>query len=274
MQPGNSVYSPFINRFIPFVILFLSGAAAASSFPDGNASDHMVRGDQFYRTFDNASALEEYQEAYRLDPKDPGVLVRMIRIHNDIGRLMLRKNDSAEVWYIKAVDYAEQLRQVSPDKAESYFWLALTKGSLVPFIGSKGKLDLGKEATALARRAIQIDSTFAPSYIILGIIYREADRLKWYERLIANTIFGGSLPGTIGESEQMFRRCLALDPTSIFASYELSRTYAQMGNEQKRVEILRYCISQTPHNLREKDQQDQARRQLERALANPPHAGQ
>ena len=253
-------------------ILFLTAAlqlfALGTPPADGTVADHITRGDQLYRSFDNWSALREYEEAYELNPDSQEVLIRMVRIHNDIGRSMLRRNDSAEVWYSKAVGYAERLQADFPGKAESYFWLALAKGSLVPFQGAKGKLDIGKEVTAYARRAIQIDSTFAPPYIILGIIYREADRLKWYERFIANTIFGGSLPGTIEESEAMLHKAITLDPASIFAYYELSRTYGQMGNVQKRIETLRQCLAQTPESLREKDQQSQAQRQLQRILTN------
>jgi len=254
-------------------ILLLTAALqlfGLGGFPpaDGTAASHLSRGDQLYRSFDNWSALKEYEEAYELTPDNQDVLIRMVRIHNDIGRSMLRRNDSAKVWYSKAVGYAERLQADFPGRAESYFWLALAKGSLVPFRGAKGKLDIGKEVTAYARRAIQIDSTFAPSYIILGIIYREADRLKWYERFIANTIFGGSLPGTIEESEAMLQKAVTLDSTSIFAYYELSRTYGQMGNVVKRVDALRQCLAQTPESLREKDQQNQARRQLERILSN------
>ena len=257
-------------------ILVLTAAlqlfALGGTPPDGTVTEHLARGDELYRTFDNWSALKEYEEAYELTPDNQEVLIRMVRIHNDIGRSMLRRNDSAEVWYSKAVGYAERLQADFPEKAESYFWLALAKGSLVPFRGAKGKLDIGKEVTAYARRAIQIDSTFAPSYIILGIIYREADRLKWYERFIANTIFGGSLPGTIEESEAVLQKAISLDSTSIFAYYELSRTYAQMGNVEKRIETLRQCLAQTPESLREKDQQNQAQRQLQRILSNSTQA--
>lgn len=238
-----------------------------SAATDGSPADHVSRGDHFYRTFDNTAALREYQEAYELSPDDQEVLIRMVRIHNDIGRLLLRRNDSAEAWYSKAVEYAEKLRENYPDSAQSYFWLALAKGSLVPFVGVKGKLDIGKEVAEYARTAIRMDSSFAPSYIILGIIYREADRLKWYEKLIANTIFGGSLPGTIEESEEMLKKSLALDSMDIFAYYELSRTYGQMGNNQRRIEALQHCLGMTPESLREKDQQDMARRQLERILS-------
>jgi tetratricopeptide (TPR) repeat protein len=228
-----------------------------------------AKGDSRYRNFDNFGALAEYRRAYDLAPTDFETLIRMVRIHNDIGRSMLRSNDSAEVWYLKSVEYAQRLVDLYPDSSESYFWMAVTHGSLVPFKGVSEKLDIGKAVTRYARKSIELDSTFGPAYMVLGIVYREGARLKWYERLIANTIFGGSLPGTLEESERMLLRSIELHPNNFFAYHELSRTYGQMGNEEKRKECLEKISTLTPRSLREKEEQQRAGRQLERMLAPP-----
>ena len=237
--------------------------------PD-NVSTYHARGDTLYRSFDNEGALAQYQEAFKLAPKDYETLIRMTRIHNDIGRSMLRRNDSAKIWYEKGVQYAQHLVDLYPDSSKSHFWLAVARGSLVPFKGVREKLDIGKAVTRDARKAIELDPSYGPPYMVLGIIYREGARLKWYERVIANVVFGGSLPGTIEESENMLLRSIELDPQNIFAHYELSRTYGQMENMEKRKECLEKILVLTPRSAREKDEQERASRQLERLLAPPP----
>lgn len=239
--------------------------------PADETSVFHARGDNRYRSFDNFGALAEYRKAYDLAPTDFETLIRMARIHNDIGRSMLRSNDSAEFWYLKSVDYAQQLVDLYPDSSESHFWLAVTYGSLVPFKGVSEKLEIGKAVARYAHKSIELDSTFGPAYMILGIIYREGARLKWYERLIANTIFGGALPGTIEESESMLLRSIELHPNNFFAYYELSRTYGQMGDNEKRKEYLARILTLTPRSFREKEEQDRARRQLERMTVPAQH---
>lgn len=230
---------------------------------------HRARGDELYRSFDNQGALAQYRLAYDLAPRDYETLIRMTRIHNDIGRSMLRRNDSAKVWYEKSVEYAQQLVDLYPDSSESHFWLAVASGSLVPFKGVRERLDIGKAVMRHARRSIELDSTFGPAYMVLGIIYREGARLKWYERLIANVVFGGSLPGTIEESESMFLKSIELNPDNMFAYYELSRTYGQMGDRERQRVCLGKITTLTPRSFREKEEVERATRQLERLL-HPP----
>jgi len=254
------------NAFLCLITLSLSPIFVGSS---DEISVYHAKGDQLYKSFDNLGALAEYRRAYELAPRNYETLIRMARIHNDIGRSMLRRNDSAQTWYVTAVEYAQRLVDLYPDRSEPYFWLAVTKGSLVPFKGVSEKLEIGKDVTRLARKSIELDPAFGPAYMILGIIYREADRLKWYENLIANTIFGGSLPGTIEESESMLLKSVKLDPQNIFTYFELSRTYGQMGNIEKRRECLEKILALTPRSLREKEEQHRAQRQLERLLTPP-----
>lgn len=248
-------------RRLPWTILLLTLAALPLRANDGYLA-FLAVGDSHYRNFDPMAALEAYRQAYTLAPTDFEVLVRMVRIHNDIGRSLLWRNDSAEVWYEQAVGYAEELVEQYPDRAETYFWDALARGSLVPFRGVSEKLDIGKFVVRQSRKAIELDSTFAPPYVLLGILYREAARLKWYERVVANVVFGGSLPGTIEDSQQALERALALDPEDIFAHVELARTHRFLGNDDRAEELLRAALTLEPRSLRERNEQTMAERFL------------
>ena len=48
--------------------------------------NHLMKGDAFYQSCDNEQALKEYQLAYNDSPSDYNALLRIVRIHNDIGR--------------------------------------------------------------------------------------------------------------------------------------------------------------------------------------------
>lgn len=252
--------SVFRQFCLALVVLFPEPTPAAGD-PDAFRA-FIIRGDKHYRKFDNSAAHEQYRKAYELARTEFTILVRMVRIHNDIGRSMLWKKDSAEVWYEKAVEYAELLLDRYPDRAESHFWLALARGSLVPFRSGKEKLDIGKFVIRHAQKAIDLDSAFAPPYVLLGILYREAARLTWYERLVANVVFGGSLPGTIEDSRWVLERAVELDSTDIFAHVELGRTHRFLGNEETAEEFFRKAMALEPRSQREVNEQRMAERFL------------
>lgn len=246
-----------------FLILqIFSVSAILASSPKNDVTLLLAQGDEHFGNFDNFSALESYKKAFELAPHEFETLVRMARVHNDIGRSMLWRNDSAEVWYKKAVEFAEVLVEKYPDRADSHFWIAITRGSLVPFLSVQEKLDVGKFVVEHARKAVEIDSTFGPAYVVLGILYREAAKLKWYERVIANVVFGGSLPGTIEDSELVLLRALELNPNDIFAHFELARTYQFLELDEKAKILLEQSLTIRPHSFREMDQQRMAQRFL------------
>jgi len=247
-----------------FLLQIFSVSAILASPSNNDFALHLSQGDEYFRNFDNFSALELYQKAYDLAPHEFEALVRMARVHNDIGRSMLWRNDSAEVWYRRAVGFADILLEKYPEKAESQFWIAITRGSLVPFLSVREKLDVGKFVVEHARKAIEIDSTFVPAYVVLGILYREAAKLKWYERVIANVVLGGSLPGTIEDSEQVLKRALELNPRDIFAHFELGQTYNFLEEHERAADHFRTALSFIPTSQRERDQQGQIGRRLER----------
>lgn len=251
-------FQPLPRIALVTIVLSLSARADTS---DGYLT-FLARGDHYYARFDNERAYKEYVRAYALAPAEFETLVRMVRIHNDIGRSMLWRNDSAEVWYEKAIEYAEVLLNLYPHRAESHFWLALARGSLVPFRSVSEKLDIGKFVIRHAQKALELDSTFVPPYVLLGILYREAARLKWYERFLANVVFGGSLPGTIEDSRRLLESALSIDSTDIFAHVELGRTHRFLGNEETAAQLFRKAIALEPRSQRELNEQRMAERFL------------
>lgn len=250
---------PSLGRIALLTVILSQGVKAGIS---GEYLTFLALGDEYYARFDNKRAYEEYMRAYALAPTEFETLVRMVRIHNDIGRSMLWRNDSAEVWYEEALEYAESLLDRYPDRAESHFWLALAQGSLVPFRSVREKLNIGKFVIRHAQKAIELDSTFVPPYVLLGILYREAARLKWYERFVANVVFGGSLPGTIEDSRRVLERAVALDSTDIFAHVELGRTHRFLGNQETAAEFFRRAMALEPRSQREANEQRMAERFL------------
>lgn len=242
-------------------LLFL--VAVSPALRADTYQEHLERGDLHYAALNNEGALEEYEKAHTIAPEEFETLLRMTRIYNDLGRLALRRSEESEPMYRKAVVYAEKLHDRFPERAESYFMLALCHGSLVPFKTLREKLEIGRDVEENARKAIEIDPNFSMAYVVLGIFYRGISRLGWFEKLVANTIFGKNLTGTLEDSETMLLKAIELESDNSFAHFELAWTYRAMEQPEKSVAMLQKVVSFPPRNMREKLQQEEAQRRLE-----------
>ncbi len=159
---------------------------------------HLTKGDVYYRACDNARALLEYRRAYVLAPDSLSTLLRLVRTYNDMGRLKLDVDSSAQTYYQKAVEYAEIMTRLYPNRPESHFWLALGRGSLIPFLGVGDKIRIGKEVQEEARKALELDSTFSHAYVILAIFERQGANLSWFEKTFVRIVFGHPISGYSG----------------------------------------------------------------------------
>ena len=223
---------------------------------------HISKGDAFYHSFDNERALVEYKMAYEMAPDSFVTLERLVSIYGDMGRLRLHKDTSSETYYRIASAYADSLNERFPGRAESHFWLALSAGSLIPFHGAKEKVQTSRIVLREANRAIEIDSGFALAYVILGIFQREAAKISWFERLIANVVFGADFSGSLTQSETFLRKSVTLNPSNSYGYYELFMTYKAMKDTARAIQSLQKLLTIAPTNSREQQQTEEATRQL------------
>jgi tetratricopeptide (TPR) repeat protein len=223
---------------------------------------HLARGDEYYLALDNKQALTEYELAYKESPTDYTSLLRMVRIYNDNGRIHLRQDTVSESEYRTALMYADSLVYYYPDSAAAQFWVALAKGSLLPFVGVWKKISIGKEVKQHVQKSLERDSTFSYPYVIRAIFERVGSQLSWIEKGIVRVVFGTNLSGTLEESEKNLKLALRYDTTNSFAYYELFRTYHEMGDTAQAASSLRHILEMQPKSLREKYQQDDAKRHL------------
>ena len=246
------------SRFV-LGLLFL----AAMSVRAQEQNRLLQQGDEMFFQKQTDIALPLYEEAYKLDPRDNGALIRLIRACSDLGWLRLHKDSSAEHYYRRAAVYADTLLAVSPDLPSAHFWKAMTSGSLIPFGGVSEKLKLGKEVRLEAEKTIELDSTFALAYIILAIFERESAQLSWLERTIARVIFGEELHGSFQASEEFLAQAVKYEPANSYAYYERYWTYLAEGRKDAAAESLKRVLAIPARSQREEQQRQLAQEYLE-----------
>uniref|UniRef100_UPI004056722C tetratricopeptide repeat protein n=1 Tax=Candidatus Electrothrix sp. TaxID=2170559 RepID=UPI004056722C len=152
------------------------------------ADTHIKQGDIFYRQFDNVSALASYKRALEMQPGDFECLSKVVRAYNDIGEDL--SSEESEQYYEQAVQYAERLQQMFPDRAKSYYQLAVSYGNLALLRGSKEKVKLSSSVEKNIRRALAMNPDYADAYAVLGIYYKEVASLNGFLKTFARLFFG------------------------------------------------------------------------------------
>ncbi|HTX19733.1 MAG TPA: hypothetical protein VMG34_13850 [Bacteroidota bacterium] len=224
----------------------------------------LKHGDEYFSRAETSEALPYYVKAYEEAPGEEATIIRLIRTYADLGWLHLHTDTTSEGYYCQAARYADTLVALYPSLPAAHFWEAMTRGSLIPFGSVHEKLRLGKTVRAEAEKAVSLDSTFALPYIVLAIFERESAQLSWFERTIANVIFGGDLHGSFEASEAYLAKAVKYDSANSYAYYEMYWTYLAEGRRSEAAEALRRVLAIPARSQREARQHQLAQNYLEK----------
>jgi tetratricopeptide (TPR) repeat protein len=231
-----------------------------------SASDYhpfIVKGDEYYQRFDNLKALAEYQKAYNITSDNYEVIMKLTRAYNDIGEDLNSKE--SKTYFKKAVEYAEMLAKKFPNKAEAYFYLAESYGNLALLENGKEKVSFARDIKKNARKATGLDPKFSRPYVVLGRYYREVANLNWLLKTAAKTMFGGLPEGTNEDSERMLLKSIELQP-SIYANFELAKTYKAMKEKDKSINCLKKILELPIFDHQDKMIKNEAKNMLDKLL--------
>lgn len=228
---------------------------------------YLEQGDKYYSKFDNLDAIREYERAYQLSPDSFDVLSKLANAYNDYGEDLKDSNSGgAETYFKDAIKYAEILKNKYPARAESYFLVASAYGNLALYKGGRDKVRLARNLEKYAKKAIEIDPTFAPAYVVLGIYYRETATLNVVEKAFANAFLGDFPKGSLNDSARALLKAEKLSPQSIFPHFELAETYEKLDEEDKAIleyrKVLELPLSDHQDKVK-KQQADERIRKIE-----------
>jgi hypothetical protein len=247
------------------LILLLSNSIIVLS----SSFDELIsKGDSLYVQSDMQNALNYYEQAYSIDSSDYYLLFKLTRVCNDLGEYYyeLHDEESSEKVVFEGVGFAERFSSLYPDSAKVYTNLAWSYGNQALFEGGKEKIKLAHKIKDNATKAISMDSTDYLPYLILGIYNRQIGALGWFERLFANTFFGDVPEGSFEESEKLMLKALELQPGLVIATFHLSLTYKEMGEEEKEIKTLKKVIEMPDLNFRDTYAKRKSKERLQELL--------
>jgi tetratricopeptide (TPR) repeat protein len=222
--------------------LALTLARGAAASPAGEA---LGSGDAAYARGDLATAQTDYAEAVRLSPGHYASLWKLARVESELGEDVT--GDAQRRLVNSAVEHARGAVKAAPDSAQGHVWLAVALGRQALKEGPRTRLALSREIKSEVDRAISIDPGIGRAYHVRGIWNRKVASLNFMERAAANSVLGGVPKGASMENAiRDLQKAIELEPNYVNHHLELGRTFA---------DLKRW---------------DEARRELERAVALPP----
>lgn len=252
----------FTQKFI-FTIYLAASISYSSTILALDYDYYIEKGDEYYSKFDNLDAIREYENAYQLSPNDFDVLSKLANAYNDYGEDLKDSNsDGAETYFKDAIKYAEILKNKYPTRAESYFLAASAYGNLALYKGGRDKVRLARNLEKYAKKAIEIDPTFAPAYVILGIYYRETATLNVIEKTFASAFLGGLPKGSLNDSRRVLLKAEELSPQSIYPHFELAQTYEKLNEEDQAIAEYSKVLELPLSDHQDKMKKQQAEKRL------------
>ncbi|MCW5204176.1 hypothetical protein VU12_14710 [Desulfobulbus sp. US4] len=229
---------------------------------DAQTSQELIKqGDIFYHQFENLEALTSYKKALEITPGNFECQTKVIRAYNDVGEDL--SSEKSEPYYEHAVRQAEELQVKFPEKAESYYWLAVSCGNLALLRGSKEKVKLSSFVEKNIQKAIRMNPDYADAYVVLGIYYKEVAGLNSFLKAFARLFFGDLPEGTYDDAVRSFRRAIALRTTRpVYTSFLLGHTYESLDKPEKAKEAYNQTARLPSTDHRDHVMKERARRRL------------
>ncbi len=209
-------------------------------------NDFFSEGLAFEKAFKVETALEKFELAIRQNPKNTEALTHASRMLSNIGgRLPITELDRKLELYERAKTYAEKSIELNPSIPESRLAYVISLGLQSEIATNPNdKVRYAQNIHNEATKILQLDSTFAEAYFILGKWQYELSRLNWME-LMACRIFFGGFPEEISleRALEYFKQANAYKEDHILFLYGLASAQHALGENDKATQTLQKALS-------------------------------
>lgn len=198
------------------------------------AADHIALGDKEYVAMNASAALQHYEEAIKIDPKNYEALWKASRSAVDLGSY--ETDDSKRETYFKnAEKYARDAVAANPGDAEGHFNLARALGKNALSQSPKSRIKYAKEVRSQALECLKIDPKQAGCLHVMGMWNAEVMRLNGFTRMLAKNFLGGQIfdSANWSEAKRYMEESVAAEPDRIVHHVDLAGVYRDTGDKAK-----------------------------------------
>jgi tetratricopeptide (TPR) repeat protein len=216
-------------RYASAGMLLVASIAGAQT-----AADHIALGDKEYVALNATAALQHYEEAIKLDPKNYEALWKASRSAVDLGSYE-RDDAKREAYYKTAELDARRAVEVNPGDAEGHFNLARSLGKNALSQGPRARIKYAKDVRNEALECLKINPKQAGCLHVMGMWNAEVMRLNGFTRMLAKNFLGGKIfdSANWNEARRYMEESVAAEPDRIVHHVDLAGVYRDIGEKEK-----------------------------------------
>src|SRR3954463_13294441 len=199
-----------------------------------SAAAHVALGDKEYVAMNAPAALQHYEEAIKLDPKNYEALWKASRSAVDLGSY--ENNDKKREDYFKNAElYARRAVEANPGDAEGHFNLARALGKNALSQGARARIKYAKDVRNEALECLKINPKQAGCLHVMGMWNAEVMRLNGFTRMLAKNFLGGQIfdSANWAEAKRYMEESVAAEPGRIVHHVDLAGVYRDTGDKDR-----------------------------------------
>ncbi|MDR8390325.1 hypothetical protein NC796_04175 [Aliifodinibius sp. S!AR15-10] len=226
---------------LPMIIMTVTSIGLAQ---DAALEKELSRADSLYDNFDEAEALELYTSILNHNPDNYTALWRTSFLYSRIGYRL--EGEQQRSYYDRAIALAKRALNVDSTDTQSNFVASVALGRKAMVSGARERVEASRDIKKYAERAIQLDSTNAGAWHVLGRWHFKVANLNFVERLAANTLFGGIPKASETKAMRSIEKAIELNSENILYYYDLARIYKHLGKDQQAIGTCQKALKKEP----------------------------
>ena len=145
-------------------------------------------------------------------------------------------------------DWAKKTIELQETNANGHAWLAFTMGKISDFVGTKERIERGKEIEKHLNRAIELDPSEPGLFYTFGRWCMEVAKLSWMERKLAATLFSKPPEATYSDAIEKFKKASELKEDWRANYFWMAKSHIAMKDYKKAIECLDLGIKCPPQD--------------------------
>ena len=232
-------------------------------FAQSNEQPFIEKGDEAFSAFDNVKALENYQQAVKINPQSYEANWKLSRAYVDVGETF-EDEDKRAAYYKDSEKYARAAIENDEDGSDGHLYLSIALGRVALDAGAKQRIKMSKEIKKEADLAIKYNPDNDIAYHVLGRWNRKIANLSFIEKGFADLFLGGVPEGATNEAAvSNFKKAIELNPNYINHYLELGITYEMMDKDDLAIQAFKKCLELGPSSAKDEEHKKTAREYLD-----------
>ena len=226
-----------IMAILIFFNMHLSVFAQLSSLSSEEIELILEVGSEKFDSGYEEESLVLFLRVLEADNKNYDALWNISIIYSRIGYRLDSKSEKEE-YFQKAKSYAEKAKEYHSDKGKSYYVYAVALGRLTNKMSTRDRIRAAHDIKENVEKAIELEPDYAPFWHLYGVWHSDVANVSRIERMAARFISGGVPRGSNEKAEEYLKKAIEMDEERILFRMDLARHYAEVGENEKAVEVL------------------------------------